>query len=366
MTSPTNATPPAGATPGDRPVALWLLACCAMIFAVAVIGAITRLTDSGLSIMEWAPVTGILPPLGEAEWARVFALYREIPEYQVEHGSMTLEAFKGIFWWEYVHRLWGRLIGIAFAAPFLWFLLRGRLRRPLVPHLVVMFLLGGLQGGLGWFMVASGFAGRTDVSQYRLVAHLVLALVIYGYLLWVALGLLRPMARAALDPALLGFAGLVSLTIVSGGFVAGLDAGFIYNSFPLMDGALLPPDYGALGPWFLNPSENPAAAQFNHRTLAIATLVYAALLWARSRRPGPPAQARSAITLVLLLALLQVALGILALLTVVPVWLGALHQAGAIALFTGALLALHRRRGVTRPRAWAAPERPDRAARRTS
>jgi cytochrome c oxidase assembly protein subunit 15 len=163
-----------------------------MIFAMAVIGAITRLTESGLSIMEWAPVTGILPPLGEAEWRRLFALYQEIPEYQVLHREMALEEFKAIFWWEYLHRLWGRLIGVVFAGPFLWFWLRGRLNRRLVPHLAAMLVMGGLQGGLGWFMVASGFAERTDVSQYRLVAHLVFALAIYAYVFWIALTLLYP------------------------------------------------------------------------------------------------------------------------------------------------------------------------------
>jgi cytochrome c oxidase assembly protein subunit 15 len=322
-----------------------------MIFAMAVIGAITRLTESGLSIMEWAPVTGALPPLDEAEWRRLFALYQEIPEYQVLHREMSLEEFKAIFWWEYVHRLWGRLIGVVFAVPFLWFWLRGRLSRRLVPHLVAMLVLGGLQGGLGWFMVASGFAERTDVSQYRLVAHLAFALAIYGYVFWIALTLLYPSpadGRSApglrgapiLRSALAAITVLIAVTIVSGGFVAGLDAGFIYNSFPLMDGRLLPTAYGALEPWIANPFDNPAAAQFNHRALAVTTLLCVVGLWLWSRRLALSGRSRSAIRLVLATALIQVGLGIAALLLVVPIWLGALHQAGAIALLTAALWAL--------------------------
>jgi len=167
----------------ERAIGLWLLACGAMVLVMAVIGAITRLTESGLSIMEWAPVTGALPPLSEAEWNRVFALYRQIPEYTELNAGMSLAAFKTIFWWEYIHRLWGRLIGVVFLVPFLWFLWRGWVKRPLVPRFVAIFLLGGLQGALGWYMVASGFAERTDVSQYRLVAHLSAAMAIYAYLL---------------------------------------------------------------------------------------------------------------------------------------------------------------------------------------
>jgi cytochrome c oxidase assembly protein subunit 15 len=327
-----------------------------MIFAMAVIGAITRLTESGLSIMEWAPVTGVLPPLDEAEWRRLFALYQEIPEYQVLHREMTLEEFKAIFWWEYLHRLWGRLIGVVFAVPFLWFWLRGRLSRRLVPHLAAMLVLGGLQGGLGWFMVASGFAERTDVSQYRLVAHLAFALAIYAYVFWIALTLLYPApmeGRSArgLRGALVAVTALIAVTVVSGGFVAGLDAGFIYNSFPLMDGRLVPADYGALEPWIANPFDNPAAAQFNHRAVAILTLLAVLGLWLWSRWLALPEQSKSALSLMLAIALLQVALGIAALLLVVPVWLGALHQAGAIALLTAALWALFhlRRRGASWP-----------------
>jgi len=332
----------------DRAVGLWLIACAAMVFAMAVIGAITRLTESGLSIMEWAPVTGALPPLSEAEWQRLFELYRQIPEYLEENAGMSLAEFKTIFWWEYIHRLWGRLIGVVFALPFLWFLLRGRLGRPLVPHLVALFALGGLQGLMGWYMVASGFAGRTDVSQYRLAAHLALAVLIYGYLLKVAFAQLCPEPGTSADPragalrrALDGFLALTALTIVSGAFVAGLNAGFTYNTFPLMDGDLVPAGYGDLRPWALNLFENVAAVQFNHRLLAMVTLAVAAGLWHWSRRLALTPGAAGAMVLLLAMALLQLALGISALLLAVPVWLGALHQGGALLLLGLGLWARH-------------------------
>ncbi|MEE8189721.1 MAG: COX15/CtaA family protein [Kiloniellales bacterium] len=351
MTSTAAADRSSGITPDDRAIGLWLLVCCAMIFAMAVIGAITRLTESGLSIMEWAPVSGVLPPLSQGEWERVFALYRDIPEYQEQNAGMTLAEFRTIFWWEYIHRLWGRLIGLVFLLPFLWFLLRRRVRRGLTPHLAAMFLLGGAQGGLGWFMVASGFAERTDVSQYRLVAHLGAAVLIYGYILWIALGLLlpapapgRPARAGTLRAGLIAFAGLVLVTLASGGFVAGLNAGLVYNTFPLMDGELVPGGYARLSPWAVNLFENEIAVQFNHRVLALVTLAAALGLWLGSRRLDLAQGARSACALLPAMAVVQVGLGVSALLLVVPVWLGALHQAGALLLFTLALWAIHRLR----------------------
>ncbi|WP_282604263.1 COX15/CtaA family protein [Pelagibius sp. Alg239-R121] len=337
----------------DRNVGVWLLVCCAMILAMAVIGAITRLTESGLSIMEWAPVMGALPPLSDAEWQRVFGLYRQIPEYQQVNAGMSLEEFKTIFWWEFIHRLWGRLIGVVFAVPFFWFLLRGQLKRSLIPHLVVMFLLGGLQGGLGWYMVASGFADRTDVSQYRLTAHLLLAIAIYAYILWVAFGLLlpRPPASPAVNLAglrrsVIGLICLITVTIASGGFVAGLNAGLIYNTFPLMDGDWIPDDYAAISPFLLNFFENIAAVQFNHRVLAVASACAVLLLWFWSRRMALSDAAQGAFSLLLAGVAVQVALGISTLILVVPIWLGALHQAGAILLLSLAFWVLHHLRSA--------------------
>ncbi len=334
----------------DRAVGIWLLICCAMVFAMAVIGAITRLTESGLSIMEWAPVTGALPPLSREEWERLFALYRTIPEYQEINRGMSLEDFRRIFWWEYIHRLWGRLIGLVYLLPLLWFWLRGRLRPGLAGHLWAIFALGALQGLMGWYMVASGFAERTDVSQYRLAAHLLLACAIYAYSLWIAVGLLAPPDAAAPAPrglsrglsrSLAALGGLLAVTLASGAFVAGLDAGFIYNSFPLMGEGLLPEDYALLSPWPANHFENPATVQFNHRALAIATLAGALALWLIARRSGLAPRARRAFALLGLTAAAQVALGIATLLLLVPVWLGALHQAGALALLTAVVWALH-------------------------
>jgi len=335
----------------SRAVGLWLLACCAMVLAMAVIGAITRLTESGLSIMEWAPLSGTLPPLSQAEWQRLFDLYRQIPEYQEVNAGMSLAEFKTIFWWEYIHRLWGRLIGLVFALPLAWFWLRGRIDRPLGRKLLLALALGGAQGLLGWFMVASGFAERTDVSQYRLTAHLGLALVIYGYLLWLAFGVLWPRPERSHDPAtstlrraLLGLLILVAVTIASGGFVAGLNAGLTYNTFPLMDGDLIPRGYGDLSPWLLNLFENVAAVQFNHRLLAVTTVALALALWVWSLARDVSPAAHGGFAVLAILALMQLALGITALLLVVPVTLGALHQAGAILVLTATLWTLHQLR----------------------
>ncbi len=326
--------------PPEPALAFWLLAVAAMIFAMVVIGGITRLTESGLSIAEWQPIAGILPPFSAAEWDRLFALYRAIPEFQRLHPDMTLAGFQQIFWWEYVHRLWGRLIGIAFALPLGWFLLRRRVPRRLIAPLLAMLALGAAQGALGWYMVASGLAERTDVSQYRLVAHLALALAIYGYILWVALGLLGPRAlppvAAALRTPLVALLILLAATIAFGGFTAGLNGGFVYNSFPLMGDRFAPDDLWSLEPVWRNFLENPPAAQFAHRWLAVATVLAALALWLRAgrQRRSPPLHA------LVLIALLQASLGLGTLLLVVPIPLAALHQAGAVMLLSLVIWAL--------------------------
>lgn len=343
-TSAPSLAPDPGTITRLRPVRAWLWVCAAMIFAMVVIGGITRLTESGLSITEWRPVTGIVPPLDDAAWQAEFAKYQRIPEFREKNAHMTLAEFKTIFWWEYVHRLWGRLIGIAFALPLGWFALRGLVRGALAWRLCGLLALGGLQGAIGWWMVASGLVDRTDVSPYRLAVHLGLALVIYALIVRLALALeghapsVRPGPTGQIGRLVLA---ALAVTILAGAFVAGTDAGRIYNTFPLMDGRFVPSGYGDLSPWWLNAFENVAAIQFNHRWIAVATtlLILGYVGAVHAQRLGPrPARLASALGIAVLA---QLTLGILALLFAVPVWLGALHQAGAVVVLTLALATHH-------------------------
>lgn len=333
--------------PNRRAVACWLLVCCLVVLALVVVGGVTRLTESGLSIMEWAPLTGALPPLSEAEWQRVFDLYRAIPQYHALNAGMSLEEFKGIFWWEWWHRQLGRTVGAVYGLPFLWFLIRRRIPPGYLPHLVTLFLLGGAQGAIGWFMVSSGFFEPVSVSQYRLVLHLGLAFVIYSYMFWLALTLLRPHpdpvpqeAAATLRPRLIALVALAGVTMAFGGFVAGLDGGFIYNSFPLMNGHLLPEEFLTHQPAWLDPFETPATAQFVHRWLAVALVIATLAVWLGGRRLALPAGLRRALDLLALMALIQAGLGIATLLLVVPIPVAAAHQAGAVLLLSALLWAL--------------------------
>ncbi len=322
-------------------MAVWLLVCCAAIAVMVVLGGVTRLAHAGLSIVEWRPVTGVLPPLSEAQWEEAFTAYRQFPEYRKLNRGMELSEFKSIYWLEYLHRLWGRIIGVLFLLPFLWFLLKRRVSGSLAAKLAGMFLLGGAQGALGWYMVESGLAERPDVSAYRLTAHLGLALVIYAYVFWIALRLLgvggeRP-APAALRGFSLALVALIAVTILSGGFVAGLDAGFAYNTFPLMEGRIVPEGLWLLDPLYRNFFENPATAQFNHRLLAGLTLVAVVLFWLRGRRAPLPPRARLAYRCLGGMVLVQLGLGIATLVLVVPLPLAAAHQAGAVLLWTAVL-----------------------------
>ena len=321
-------------------VATWLLACCALVFAMVVVGGVTRLTHSGLSIVEWQPIMGALPPLNDAQWEEAFAKYRETPEFRLRNHDMTVEGFKGIFWWEYFHRLLGRIIGVAFFVPFAWFLWRRRLEPGLAWKLGGIFVLGGLQGAMGWYMVMSGLVDDPRVSSLRLAAHLGLAFVIYGLMLWVALGLLlrgrSPVSDAARRRA--GFlVALVFVMVLSGALVAAIRAGFAYNTWPLMDGHLLPPDILVLEPWWANLVHNMATVQFVHRTLALVVAAVVVLVWVRVRHEPPNARARTWSHLLLAFAALQVGLGIATLVLQVPLARAALHQAGAVLLFTCAI-----------------------------
>jgi len=338
-----------------RPVALWLFVVCAMLLVMIVLGGTTRLTVSGLSIMEWAPIDGVLPPMTQADWQRLFALYQKIPQYALVNAGFGIEGFKHIFWLEWTHRLWGRLIGLVFFVPLVWFWWTGRVDRKLQWRLASLFVLGGLQGLVGWFMVASGFeADSTAVSPYRLVLHLALALALYGVLLWTALSILRP-SQAAPDRLrglrrwCMALAALVALTIVAGGFVAGLHAGLIYNTFPLMDGHLVPTGYAALTPLARNPTENIAAVQFDHRVLATLTVCLAMFVIVRGLATEVAARTRLALFAVLALVLLQYALGIATLVNMVPIPLAASHQASAALLLSAVLILLHSLRADRAP-----------------
>jgi cytochrome c oxidase assembly protein subunit 15 len=328
-----------------RPIAAWLLACCALVFAMVVVGGITRLTHSGLSIVEWQPIVGALPPLDDNAWQETFRKYQETPQFRQVNPDMDLAGFKRIFWWEYVHRLLGRLIGAAFLAPLLWFAARGRISRELTWKLAGIFVLGGLQGAMGWYMVQSGLVDDPRVSQYRLAAHLALALAIYAAMLWIALGLLFPRATVAPPRALRRFAvclvALVFAMALSGAFVAGIRAGLAYNTFPLMNGHLVPPGIFMIEPWYLNFFNNIATVQFDHRVIAWLLAILVPWFWVRVRRAPVPPRARIAADLLLAALGLQIALGITTLLNTVPIPLAAAHQAGALLVLTAAVLALH-------------------------
>ena len=328
----------AGDYANRRKIAIWLFALCGMVAAMVVIGGITRLTESGLSIVEWNLALGWIPPLSEAEWQRQFALYRETSEFRLQFPDLDIQGFKTIYWWEYIHRVWGRLIGLVAGAGSIWFILVKRVERRMAVHSVAVFLLIALQGAIGYWMVTSGFVERDDVSQYRLTLHLGLAIVIVAYMLWLALGLLtrsedRAMAPAGLRRLSRVVAAAAFVTILSGGMVAGINAGFIHNTWPLMDGGLLPDDFAALSPFWLNFFENHSMVQFDHRMLAYLTAIAAGVYWFRTRSAGLRSRARKAAHLLGAMVVLQILLGISTLLLVVPTPLAVLHQGGAVVLF---------------------------------
>lgn len=341
------------APPADssrRAVAYWLLACCALVFAMVVVGGMTRLTHSGLSIVEWRPVTGTLPPLSGAAWAEEFAKYRGSPEFRQRNHDMTLAGFKRIFWWEYFHRLLGRVIGLAFALPLAWFVARGVVRGQLAWKLAGIFVLGGVQGAVGWYMVRSGLDHDPMVSPVRLAMHLGLAIVIYAAMLWVALGLLRAPAGGPVGTTLRRLAAslpwLVFLMVVTGALVAGIRAGYAYNTWPLMNGHVVPPEIWVIEPWWRNLAFNMATVQFNHRTLALVTAAAIIAAWVMSRRVQDRI-ARRWSDVLLAAAAAQVGLGIATLLLRVPLPLAALHQAGAVVVLTCAIGLAHAlRRGL--------------------
>lgn len=330
-----------------RHVAVWLLICCFMVAVMVLLGGLTRLTHSGLSMVEWEPIRGIIPPLNEADWQLFFEKYKQSPEYLKVNAGMTLSGFKGIFWLEYIHRVWGRLIGMVFLLPFLWLAFSGRIGKALIPRLVALFLLGGAQGGMGWFMVASGLVDNPAVSHYRLTAHLGLAFLIHAWMFWMALDILAdhrpPPPRIGGDAVrtnrwLMLVTGLVVATLLYGGLVAGLRAGLIYNTWPLMDGAVIPKGLFATG--LHEAFEDHMTIQFIHRTLAELTVLVAVVGWFGARRRLGTALPAS-VHAVAAMALAQAGLGIATLLMVVPVSLASAHQMGAMLLLTLCLWAMH-------------------------
>jgi heme a synthase len=329
---------------GGRAVAVWLLLCALAVALMVVVGGVTRLTHSGLSIVEWQPLVGTIPPLSEADWQTVFEKYRQTPEYKLVNKGMSLAEFKGIFWWEYFHRLLGRTIGLVFLVPLLWFWWRGRIDSRLGWKLAGVFVLGGLQGAMGWYMVASGLVDEPRVSHLRLTAHLGLAFLILGAMLWIAFDLLYPRREARDSRGLARFAGavaaLVFLQVLAGGLVAGIRAGKAYNTFPLMNGHLVPPETFVLEPWWLNFFNNMATVQFDHRLLAWLLALLVPWLWWRARNTEP-ARARIAAHLLFATLAVQFALGVWTLLAAVPVALGAAHQGVATLVFAAALFAAH-------------------------
>jgi heme a synthase len=326
-----------------RAIRIWLLAVAALVFAMVVVGGATRLTESGLSITEWQPVSGALPPLSEAEWQAQFDKYKAIPQYQALNSGMSLDAFKTIFWWEWTHRLLGRVIGGAFLLPLLWFLARGAIARPLRARLWMIFGLGAFQGAVGWWMVASGLSGRVEVSQYRLAFHLTLASLIYAALLWTAQGFAPrsgPPAPARLQSSAKLLLVLVLLQIYLGALVAGLRAGLIYNTWPLIDGGLVPAASQLLfdEPWWRNLFENPLTVQFDHRLAAYALLAGALLHALDAGRSLPRGAARRGALALAAAVMLQATLGVLTLLAQAPLGLALMHQAMAMIVLTAAVV----------------------------
>jgi cytochrome c oxidase assembly protein subunit 15 len=324
-------------------VAAWLFACAFAVLMMALIGAVTRLTESGLSIVEWKPVAGALWP---SDWNAEFDLYKKTPQYKKVNHGMTLEEFKGIYFWEWVHRFWGRAVGVIFALPFFIFLLAGKLPRRSLPGFAAILALGGAQGFMGWFMVKSGLVDQPAVSHYRLAAHLLLAALIYALLFRKALRFGVPAEKDAAKMArfrrrLIIALGLVAVTMTWGAFVAGLRAGLLYNTFPMMDSHWIPPELAAHRPIWRAFFEEPATVQFTHRCLAAATFIWIILTVRKTETFHPPRRLRRLFHALAFMVLLQACLGIMTLLSHVQIALAAAHQAGAFVLLALLVWLLH-------------------------
>jgi len=325
-------------------VGLWLLAVALVILAMVVIGGLTRLTGSGLSITQWDPITGVIPPLNDAQWADAFAQYQRIPQYAAENQGMSLDGFKGIFWWEWTHRFLGRLVGFVFLVPFAWFAATGAIARKEWPRFVVLFALGGLQGLIGWWMVQSGLETRISVAPYRLAIHLGAAVILLGAMVWTALDYLRGPGNGKTPRYAMGFIALIYVQMLLGALVAGLHGGLIYNTWPDMNGRLLPEDAFFYAPWWRNFFENPGLAQFDHRMVAYAVAALVIVIYARAIRLAGSAKKSGKIATVLVV--IQIFLGIVTLLFRAPESLAVIHQLMAALLFCTAVWHAHELKAV--------------------
>ena len=321
-------------------VRFWLYAICVLVFAMVIVGGATRLTDSGLSITEWQPLLGAIPPLNAQDWQLAFEKYKLIPEYQLINKGMSLAEFKFIYWWEWAHRFLGRFVGLAFFVPMVWFWATGKLEKGIRGKLVFLLLLGGLQGFIGWWMVSSGLAERVDVSQYRLAVHLTLANLIFAWCLWIARGL-APHSDEHASERVRSFAPLVVFAlfvqIFWGALVAGMDAGLAFNDWPLMDGAVLPGGLWVQEPFWINLFENPKMVQFTHRLFAylLVILIVLQMVVALGSDSGNTHKRRT--VLLVGFALLQASFGVITLVMQVPLFWGLVHQGGATLLLGAAI-----------------------------
>ena len=330
-----------------RHVGIWLLIGYGMVFIMLVLGGTTRLTQSGLSIVEWNIIMGIIPPLNDNDWNIAFEKYQQFPEYKILNKMMTVDEFKGIFWWEFVHRLWGRLIGVVFIVPFIIFVLQKKLNAGWIKRLAGIFLIGAFQGFIGWYMVKSGLIENPHVSHYRLTLHLFLAFSICGLLLWFGMRWLLDMSiekKIVLQEGLVTSAKIIVMLILLqallGGLVAGLKAGYMYNTYPKMGDRWLPESAWMMDPSWMNFLENGVMIQFMHRTIAILVLGAIVMFWYKTRTIALPSRLKTAIGILLVMVFIQLTLGITTLLLVVPVFWGVAHQAGALVLFSVAVWVL--------------------------
>jgi len=320
-------------------IRIWLLSTIIMVILMILIGGVTRLTDSGLSMVEWRPLWGFLPPISQFEWNRVFELYMKSPEYIFKNKGMSLEEFKEIFFWEYFHRLWGRLIGIIFIIPLLFFIIVKKIPKSILSKLFLILFLGGLQGFIGWWMVKSGLVNDPTVSQYRLTIHLSNALLILSLLIWVYLDVKEGVSQIKPDFSFFMFS-ILFITIIAGAFVAGMDAGLMYNEYPFMGDSLIPENYGEYQ--LLDPFENPASAQFHHRHLALFTTLCTLFYCYKYYFESEDKKVKKLSLLISIVVCSQFTLGIITLINMVPVYLGAIHQTGAVILFISLICSMHR------------------------